>query len=709
VSGRDQAADGAIRELIEACREGRGGALLLVGPQSVRTVEAEASRSHVSVVRAAARAGDREFGLVRRLIEPLVAGRHGDDPIFAGVGGYAWERVDRAADETGHEDHESLVYGLAWLLRLLSQEADPRILLAEGPEAADAGSLRVLQVLSRQARSHGPAIVTVSKEAGHADVPGLEGFESPDEAVLSSAPPSGSLDLPRLREQLDRTVDPDLRAEMLFRLVGGLIEVGQAGSAADLAEGEIERCLRAGREPNVRVLVAAARASRLLLGRRERAVELTDRIAAIPAADGGPGRDFLGEIALEMVNTVETGRDRVVAAGLAALDDGDLPDSSFSEGLGWFFGCYALHLAERNRDALAVLDRAVVAACHRQSLPEYVRAVALRSGPLFHLGYMREAAVDCELALAAGIGELELWLPAVRSTLIQVRTYMGDLDGARRIADGHVQVGEETAPSMLFRFGRSCLRRFEGDPEQALVDLREAGSLMVVGRGDNPAQMPWRAVSAVVLMSRDRAGDRGKAVTLAEEEYGLAERFGSPGPIGTARWALASCENDGPAKLEMLRDAVDSHRRGERMAERLEVEIALGAELSANGFDRDARELLRGTLHLAYTAGADLLAERARSVLVAAGGKPRREAASGPAALTPSERRVVDLAAEGLSNRQIAEVSFLTVKTIEWHLTRAYGKLGISDRSELAEVLDGAARGFRDPDGRDPFLLGPTV
>gem|GEM_PF-5720641 len=236
MSGRDQAADGAIRELIEACREGRGGALLLVGPQSVRTVEAEASRSHVSVVRAAARAGDREFGLVRRLIEPLVAGRHGDDPIFAGVGGYAWERVDRAADETGHEDHESLVYGLAWLLRLLSQEADPRILLAEGPEAADAGSLRVLQVLSRQARSHGPAIVTVSKEAGHADVPGLEGFESPDEAVLSSAPPSGSLDLPRLREQLDRTVDPDLRAEMLFRLVGGLIEVGQAGSAADLAE-----------------------------------------------------------------------------------------------------------------------------------------------------------------------------------------------------------------------------------------------------------------------------------------------------------------------------------------------------------------------------------------------------------------------------------------------------------------------------------------
>lgn len=667
-------------------------------------VETEARRRRVPVARASARVEDREFGLVRKLIGPLVSGRSDDDPIFAGVGGYAWERVDRVSDEMGSEDRESLVYGLAWLLMLLSQEADPRILLVEGADATDAGSRRVLQVLSRQARDHGPAIVAVAKAVRPVGIPGLEGFDSLDGEPPEGMPPSRGVDLPGAREELDRTVDPDSRAEMLFRLVGGLIEVGQADLAADLAEDEIARCRTGGREPDVRVLVAAARASRLLLGRRERAVELTDRIAAMPVADSGPGRDFLGEVALEMVNTVEVGRERVVVTGLAALDQGDLPDESFAEGLGWFFGCYSLHLAERNRDALLVLDRAVAAACRRQSLPEYVRAVALRSGPLFHLGYMREAAVDCELALAAGIGELELWLPAVRSTLIQVRTYMGDLEGARRIADGHVQAGEETAPSMLFRFGRACLRRFEGRPEEALADLREAGSLMVVGRGDNPAQMPWRAVSAVVLAGRDGPGDREEAVALAEEEGALAERFGSPGPIGTARWARASCEEDRPVRLEMLREAVEAHRQGERMAERLEVEVTLGVELSANGFDRDARELLRGTLHLAYTAGADLLAERARSAMVAAGGKPRREATSGPAALTPSERRVVDLAAQGLTNRQIAEVSFLTVKTIEWHLTRAYGKLGISDRSRLAEVLGGAARGFRDPAGRDPFV-----
>ena len=82
-------------------------------------------------------------------------------------------------------------------------------------------------------------------------------------------------------------------------------------------------------------------------------------------------------------------------------------------------------------------------------------------------------------------------------------------------------------------------------------------------------------------------------------------------------------------------------------------------------------------------------------LLVADGGKPRRFAASGPDALTPSEQRVATLAASGLGNREIAEELFVTLKRVEWHLTRSYSKLGITSRSELSATLESNPPGFR--------------
>jgi DNA-binding NarL/FixJ family response regulator len=73
--------------------------------------------------------------------------------------------------------------------------------------------------------------------------------------------------------------------------------------------------------------------------------------------------------------------------------------------------------------------------------------------------------------------------------------------------------------------------------------------------------------------------------------------------------------------------------------------------------------------------------------LLAAGGRPRRTALTGFDALTASERRVAALAVEGLGNRQIAQALFLTVKTVEVHLTRTYRKLGIASRAELPGAL----------------------
>jgi DNA-binding NarL/FixJ family response regulator len=114
----------------------------------------------------------------------------------------------------------------------------------------------------------------------------------------------------------------------------------------------------------------------------------------------------------------------------------------------------------------------------------------------------------------------------------------------------------------------------------------------------------------------------------------------------------------------------------------------LGGALRRSNRRVDARAPLREALALADELGAGALADRARGELLAAGGRPRREALRGPDALTASELRVARLAAEGLSNREIAGELVVTVRTVEFHLSHAYGKLGISSRAELAAALE---------------------
>jgi DNA-binding NarL/FixJ family response regulator len=98
--------------------------------------------------------------------------------------------------------------------------------------------------------------------------------------------------------------------------------------------------------------------------------------------------------------------------------------------------------------------------------------------------------------------------------------------------------------------------------------------------------------------------------------------------------------------------------------------------------------VLREALDGATACGAAVLAERARVELRATGAKPRRPRTWGVAALTASERRVAELAATGLTNRQIAEALFVTAKTVEKHLAGAYTKLDVPGRGELPAALE---------------------
>ena len=119
--------------------------------------------------------------------------------------------------------------------------------------------------------------------------------------------------------------------------------------------------------------------------------------------------------------------------------------------------------------------------------------------------------------------------------------------------------------------------------------------------------------------------------------------------------------------------------------------VDLGALLRRANKRSEARDVLRQALDSAHRLGARPLAERAETELRATGARPRRVVLTGLEALTASERRVAELAAQDLTNREIAQQLFVTARTVEGHLTSVFRKLRITSRDELSAALAGDA------------------
>jgi len=124
------------------------------------------------------------------------------------------------------------------------------------------------------------------------------------------------------------------------------------------------------------------------------------------------------------------------------------------------------------------------------------------------------------------------------------------------------------------------------------------------------------------------------------------------------------------------------------MLERAASLVEWGAALRRAGQRSQAREVLARGLDAAARGGAQPLAARAREELHIAGARPRRDWTVGVEALTPGELRIVRLARDGWTNREIAQELYVSIKTVEGHLARAYDKLGIAGREDLRRVLD---------------------
>ena len=224
---------------------------------------------------------------------------------------------------------------------------------------------------------------------------------------------------------------------------------------------------------------------------------------------------------------------------------------------------------------------------------------------------------------------------------------------------------------------RGRLRLVEGRFEEAAEDLRESARRALGIGHRTPALAPWRSLLAEALLG---LGERDEARRLVAEELELAHPVGAARPIGIALRTMAHVEGDDP---RLLREAAAALDASQAQLERARAHADLGAALRRADEADEAREELRLAVDIAHRCGADALEDTALGELRAAGARPRRRATTGAGALTPSERRIAELAASGAQNREIAQALFVTTATVEFHLRNAYRKLGISGRPGL--------------------------
>jgi DNA-binding CsgD family transcriptional regulator len=188
-----------------------------------------------------------------------------------------------------------------------------------------------------------------------------------------------------------------------------------------------------------------------------------------------------------------------------------------------------------------------------------------------------------------------------------------------------------------------------------------------------------------VLIGLGELGEAERHTDWLEERGRALDRPWALATGARSRGLLSAAKGDLGAALGYLDRAVREHERLPMPFERARTSFALGSIRRRAKRKREAREALVEALAVFDRLGARLWADKARAELSSIGGRP---AAAG--GLTPTEERVARLAAAGRTNREIADALYLSVRTVETHLSRAYHKLGVRSRTELALVLDGS-------------------
>jgi DNA-binding CsgD family transcriptional regulator len=474
--------------------------------------------------------------------------------------------------------------------------------------------------------------------------------------------------------------DRDRRAAAL--LIAGRLraDIGHTSDAA----ATLERALDLNpRDPSLRCAIRAQHLAVTQLDLRRRRAHRTGGVdlGVAPSIETPEQRSLLASATLEKV---VRGVDMepaarwasVLATRLAAGGARDEPDAVAATAgalvwLGW------------PARAGALLDASLAAACDSGDLATAATLSTRRAMVRAMCGDLPAAASDARWALSAAGARWSRFRPAAQAVLASSLIAVGDLDAARSTlaASDAVDAWQQSPLGVLLLVTLGDLDLADGDPAAALAryaHLAEVARDMGIG---NPIAVPHRLRRAAAHL---QLGERDAGRALADEALAEARALGLElAEARSLRIAALTCVRTEAASL--LRRAVAAFDAADARLDLAGAHLDLGTVLVASDRRRDGIDHLRRAEELATACGAAPLAERARAQLRRAGSRARRPG-SGIDALTPGERRAAELARSGLTNREIAEQLFVSVKAVEWHLGNVYRKLGVRGRRDLARV-----------------------
>lgn len=275
---------------------------------------------------------------------------------------------------------------------------------------------------------------------------------------------------------------------------------------------------------------------------------------------------------------------------------------------------------------------------------------------------------------------------AIGAVVAENLVLLDRVDEAAALMDQPFGAAEQTFVEVFALTARGLTRTRIGRTAEAERDLRRVVEILDA-RGWHA---PWTAVGRIRLAELlVGAGRVDEAREVIDHDVAAAEAAGTQGSLGVALRIRAATEH-GAQRLATLHRSERALAASPLRLEHGRTLLELGVTLRRSGDRTAARDALRQALDRASRTESAWLERVVREELRAAGARPRRARTSGVAALTARERRIAELAAEGLTNREIAEALWVTRKTVEYHLSRVYAKLDVPSRGALATALDTA-------------------
>ncbi|WP_431900429.1 ATP-binding protein [Nonomuraea sp. bgisy101] len=370
--------------------------------------------------------------------------------------------------------------------------------------------------------------------------------------------------------------------------------------------------------------------------------------------------------------------------------------------------------------AALVLRRAVSAIVDASLTPEQVlrwgwfaHAAAVGNWDFTNWRFLLEREV--KVLRTAGAFDL---LPIVLAALGTVTTWSGEFAAstamfaeAETICEVTGAPADAIGPTML-----ACLR---GDEEKAVPLIHSMiAAAEVTGQGMSVTYANW--VAAVLYNSLGRYSEALAAAVASSESSSdlfialwslpeLVEAATRTGDIPAAEAALARLAesttaggtdvglglearsrallSSGDVAERLYLEAIDRLGRTPLRPELGRAHLLYGEWLRRDNRRVDARHQLKTAHEMFVDLGMRAFAERARRELLATGERVRQSAAESENTLTAQETLIVQLASDGLTNPEIGAQMFLSARTVEWHLRKVFGKLGITSRRQLAAAL----------------------